>query len=688
MERLILQPKRLLTLIVCLFLVACDGAPLNDPYPAEEAKANILYSAFSARPKYLDPARSYSSDESIFTAQIYEPPLQYAYQAGEYTLIPLTAVQMPKMSYLTENGELVDAEKYPEKVAQTRVEIEIQPGIFFQPHPAFAYHDKKLPDLSEVNTLNDFPIHGTRELLAEDYVYEIKRLAWPKINSPIFDLMSNRIIGLKAFHEKILNENVSAQTLRDLPLSGVEVVSPYIYRIHLNGIYRQFPYWLAMPFFAPIPWEADVFYANEALIKKNIVLDWYPVGTGPYMLDKNNPNSSMVMVRNPQYRDPPQIEKIVFTLEKENIPRWNKFLQGYYDASGIDSDSFNSAVQTVSGQSKITPLLKEKNIRLVTEVNLADFYWGFNMQDEVVGGISEKKQKIRQAIAIAMDVEEYIDIFLNGRAKPAHFILPPNIFGYQQHFNPYTHEEKDGQVRRKSINEAKKLLAEAGYPEGKNAQTGDPLIIHFDTTTDGSPDNSARDAWMRKQFKKIGIDLEVRATDYNRFREKLDNGNFQFFFFGWIADYPDPENFLFLLYGPNGKQLADGVNSTNYNNPEYNQLFEEMILLPDNQQRKELIKKMADIAQKDSPMVWGFNPESYTLNQAWLQNVITNQMVRNDLKYFKIDGAMRAQARELWNKPIFWPIAIVIGLLIIVILPLAFAYRHKEHHSQAKRFKL
>lgn len=681
------MPVRLLIIIASLFLTACDGVPPNDPYPADQATENILYSAFSARPKYLDPARSYSADESTFTAQIYEPPLQYAYKTGEYELIPLTAKQMPKVSFVDAKGQPIDGEKYPDQVTQTIVEISILPGIYYQPHPAFVYHDKPLPNMRKIESLEDFQDTGTRELTVEDYVYEIKRLAWPRLNSPIYEMMSEHIVGLKDFHEAIQNKNVSAKELHDLPLSGVEVIDPYTYRIHLHGIYRQFPYWLAMPFFSPIPWEADVFYDQQALINKNIVLDWYPVGTGPYMLSKNDPNRAMELVLNPHYREPPEVTKVVFTLERENIPRWNKFLQGYYDTSGIDSDSFNTAVQMVAGQSEVTPPLKEKGITLIKEVELSDFYWGFNMQDGVVGGYDEKHQKLRQAIAIALDVEEYIDIFLNGRAMPAQFILPPGIFGYQFKVNPYIYDMKDGKFVRKNIIDAKKLLAEAGYPGGKDPKTNNPLIIHFDTTSGGGPEDHARDAWMRKQFNKLGIDLDIRETDYNRFREKLDNGTFQFFFFGWVGDYPDPENFLFLLYGPNGKLHSDGVNSTNYNNPEYNRLFEQMIVLPNNAQRQDLINQMTAIAQRDAPMAWGLNPEAYTLKHAWLGNVITNQMVRNDLKYFTIDGASRAKSREAWNQPLIWPTALLIGIVIIIILPVYLSYLRKEHHNPAKRFK-
>jgi oligopeptide transport system substrate-binding protein len=272
----------------------------------------------------------------------------------------------------------------------------------------------------------------------------------------------------------------------------VELVDRYTYRIRLHGLYPQFTYWLAMPFFAPIPVEADQFYSQPGMKEKNITLDWYPVGTGPYMLTINNPNRKMVMERNPNFhgerypsegepedrknglladagKSLPFIDKVVFSLEKESIPAWNKFLQGYYDASGISSDSFDQAIQ-VSGQGEValTDTMKEKGIRLVTGVAASTFYMGFNMRDPVVGGYTETARKLRQAISIAVDYEEFIAIFANGRGIPAQGPLPPGIYGYEPGktgMNPYVYDWQNGKLKRKDITEAKRLLAEAGYPQ-------------------------------------------------------------------------------------------------------------------------------------------------------------------------------------------------------------------------------
>src|SRR5262249_10615693 len=144
--------------------------------------------------------------------------------------------------------------------------------------------------------------------------------------------------------------------------------------------------------------------------------------------------------------------------------------------------------------------------------------------------------------------------------------------------------------RRKPIEVAEKLLAEAGYPGGRDKE-GKPLTLYFDNSRYGA-EYKASLGWFRKQFAKIGIDLELRTTDYNRFLDKETKGNFQILEDGWNADYPDPENFLFLLYGRFGKVKFGGENTANYDNPEFNRLFVRMAAMENTAERLDIIRKM------------------------------------------------------------------------------------------------
>ena len=716
-------------LITVALLTGCSGTTWNDPYRVADARANVLYSSFAERPKHLDPVQSYSSNEIVFTAQIYEPPLQYHYLKRPYTLIPCAAERMPEPRYYDRAGRELPAAAAPGDVAYTVYEIAIKRGVRYQPHPAFArdkagqfrYHNLTAGELAAVHVLGDFKETGTRELKAQDFEYQIKRLAHPRLHSPILGLMGDYIVGLKEYANQLkaaaaeLARQGTPEAWIDLtqyPLAGVEVVDDYTYRVKLNGQYPQFLYWLAMPFFAPVPVEADRFFGQPGMARKNLTLDWWPIGTGPYMLVENNPNRRMVLEKNPNWRGEtypaegeagdasagllrdagqslPFLERAVFSFEKEGIPRWNKFLQGYYDNSGIGSDTFDQAVQfSAQGDAVVTEKMEQQGIRLSTSVAVSTFYMGFNMLDPVVGGGVDEKgreraRKLRQAIAIAVDYEEYISIFQNGRGIPAQGPIAPGIFGYREGkegMNPVVYEWTAGGPKRKSIDAAKQLLAEAGYPNGINARTGEPLVLNYDVTARSAEAKSTLD-WMQRQFAKINVQLLVRPTDYNRFQDKIRKGNAQIYEWGWHADYPDPENFLFLLHGPQGKVKSQGENASNYASAEFDRLFEQMKNMPNSPEREAIIEKAVTILREDVPWLWGFHPKDYSLYHSWLKNVKPNKIAYNTLKYQRIDPPSRDSLRAAWNRPVLWPIGVALAALAAFTWPAVVSYRRRERRA-------
>lgn len=705
----------LLSFLFLSLLPACSG-PVNDPYPKAESGRNILFSAFGERPKHLDPARSYSSNEVAFTGQVYEPPLQYHYLKRPYELIPLTAEALPKARYFNAAGEELPANAPTAQIARSVYEIRIKPGIRYQPHPAFALDAAGKPlnlaltpeQLQSVKSVPAFAEQGSRVLTAADYVYEIKRLAHPGVQSPILGLMAEYIVGLTELAselERAAKAEPGWLDLRKYPLSGVEVVDAQTYRISIKGKYPQFIYWLAMPFFAPVPWEVDAFFSQPGMKAKNFTLDWWPVGTGPFMLTVNEPNRQMRLTRNPNFRGEPYpgegepqdagaglladagrtmpfLDEAVYSLETETIPYWSKFLQGYYDASGISSDNFDQAVQSgVGGNAELTPAMREKGIELKTSVAASISYTGFNMLDPVVGGLEEKRKKLRQAISIAMDIEEYIAIFSNGRGIPAQGPLPPGLFGYRDGaagINPVVYDWQRGEARRKSLDAAARLLAEAGYPKGRDALTGKPLVLNFDTPARG-PDDKARLDWLRKQFRKLGIELLIRSTDYNRFQDKMREGTAQIFEWGWNADYPDPENFLFLLYGPNKKVGTGGENAANYANPEFDRLFVQMKDMENGPARQAVIDRMVNLLRQDAPWVFGFYPKNFALHHAWYMNVKPNLMANNELKYRRVEPQARSAARSQWNQPMWFGPLLMLAVLVAGLIPAWRAWQRKQN---------
>ena len=685
-----------------LLLAACDGGLWNNPYPAADQGKSIFYSAFTELPKHLDPAQAYSENEYEFLAQIYQPPLQYHYLKRPYTLVPQSAEEMPKVSYQDKNSQPLPDDAPADKVAFSVYQIHLKQGLKYQPHPAFARDAQGKPeyfaltphDLSGIHALNDFPHSGTREVQAADYVYQVKRLASPTIESPISALMAEHIVGLKDYAATLQQAQKDHPdtflNLHDYPLEGAQVVDEHTYRIKVYGKYPQFAYWLAMPFFAPMPVEAERFYAQEGMRERNLTLDWWPVGSGPYYLSENNPNQRMVLMKNPNFsgefypsegtasdregglledagKPLPLIDQVVFSLEKETIPYWNKFLQGFYDASGISSDSFDQAVQvSVGGEANVTDEMKAQGITLSTSVATSTMYLGFNWLDPVVGGSSDRARKLRQAISIAVDWEEYISIFANGRGIAAQSPIPPGIFGYREGeagINHYVYDWVNGSPKRKPIEIAKKLLSEAGYPNGLDEKSRQPLVIYLDTTPTALGAKSRMD-WLRKQFDKLNLQLVLRSTDYNRFQDKVRKGDTQLFYYGWNADYPDPENFLFLLNGEQAKVSKGGENASNYINPEFDRLFEQMKNMPNDAARQKIIDDMLEILRRDAPWMWGEHPKDYVLHHSWLYNSKPNKMATNSLKYLRIDAVQRDAQRKQWNQPLLWPLW-VLGVVLL-----------------------
>lgn len=704
-----LQPA--IIFLLCMSLLSGCDRIWNTPHALPTD--NTLYRAFSERPKFMDPARSYSSNEYAIIGQIYEPPLQYHYLKRPYQLVPSTAARFPEIYYFTDDGNPTqDAHQ-----AQTAVyEIEIRSGIKYQPHPAlardrdgkFVYMPLDSERMDGIYRLSDLTQRGTRELTAQDYVYQIKRLADNSLHSPVAGLLAGHILGFRECMEQIAQrrEKLAAGQwldLRQIDMPGVEVVDRYRYRITVDAGYPQFVYWLAMPFFAPMPWEADYFYSQPLLQDRNITLNWYPIGSGAYMLTENNPNLRMVLERNPNFhydvypsqgsrrdqaagllRDAglrlPIIDRVVLSLEKEDIPYWNKFLQGYYDSSGLTSDSFDQAIQVgAEGDFRLTNTMADKGIQLQTAVTASIIYIGFNMLDETVGGSSERAVKLRRALSIAVDMEEYISIFLNGRGIPAQGILPPDVFGYDpSHFNSHVYRRmEDERLERRSIAEAKQLLQEAGYANGIDRQTGKPLILYFDAVGAG-PDAKSFLNWLRKQFAKLEIQLVIRHTDYNRFQQKVRNGDVQIFRWGWNADYPDPENFYTLLYGPHSKVKSGGVNGANYQNAQLDRLFEEMKGMPNGEQRQAVIDEMNQILLNDAPWIWGVHPKAVLLHYNWYQNIKPNLLAHNTLKYQKIDAQLRDRYIQAYNQPVLVPILIGMVLFVLFLIPALVMYRRSR----------
>src|SRR5262249_15258348 len=372
----------------------------------------------------------------------------------------------------------------------------------------------------------------------------------------------------------------------------------------------------------------------------------------------------------PEYlgRPLPFLDRIDFRLDKEDIASFNKFLQGYYDASGIIQESFDRAVQG----GEISPAMAARGMSLAKSVEPAIFYIGFNMNDPIVGAPGgERARKLRQAMSLAVDAVEFKRIFNNGRDVPAQSLIPPGIFGYDADYaNPY---------RKPDLERARKLLDEVGYRGGIDPKTRRPVHLTFDA---GSPDTRSR---LRYQFfidewRRIGLDVELVAQNYNAFQEKVRRNAYQIYMWGWIADYPDPENFLFLLWGPNANSRNAGApNTSNFADPHFDELFVAMKNMPNGPERMKLIEQMRAILERERPWIELLHSESYALRHGWMRNMKPAGLSLPTGKYVDLDPELRREHREEWNRPIVWPAwALAVAFVGIVTPGVVTVFRERQ----------
>lgn len=721
-----------LSLTLLGLLGACD----NNPYPEGAAAQNTLYTAFNERsPRYLDPTSSYSSNETPYTYQIYEPLYGYHYLKRPYTLVPKVATQVVTPRYVDKVGKNLPADALADAIAESVYDIPIKHGIRFAPHPAFAknaqgqflYHHLTEVDLGDKRSPWQFAQQGTRELTADDYVYAIKRQATTRTAAPVFGLFAEYVVGLKDYGDLVKAEDKKLRaglslTARDKPfldfrrwpLAGAQALDKYTLRIRIKGKYPQWKYWMAMTFLAPIPWEADAFYAQTGMASRGLSLNVWPVGTGPYMMAEYVQDRRHVLTRNPNYRGEPYpcegmpqdkaegrlldcgkptpfVDTIVFNMEKEAVPQDAKFRQGYLDVPEFDQMSYGNAYRIQKEDSdRVRKEFDAKGILLPRNVDLSSNYMGFNYLDPVVGQGSTpdqriKNRKLRQALSIALDWDEFNRIFPKAAGEVAQGPLPGGVFGSRhgtrEGMNPVTHQWVNGMAVRRSIDDAKQLLREAGYPNGRDAKTGKPLVLYYDYGRPASPESKPILDWNSKQFAKLGIQLEIRATDYNQFQDKVRRGKHQLFTWGWLADYPDAENFLFLLYGPGAKSVHDGENAANYQNPDYDKLYSQLRFMDDGPTKQAVIDKMVRILQEDAPWSWGYFPYASGAYQRWVLNGKPSIMVRDQAQYYRLDTADRVRSLKAWNAPNYWPLLALAALLVGMAVWAVRVFRVRERET-------
>jgi oligopeptide transport system substrate-binding protein len=526
----------------------------------------------------------YSGNEM---GKVYEGLYEFHPLKRPYELMPNLAESLPIVS---EDGLIYT--------------FKIKKGVFFHDSPAFK--DAK-----------------GRELKADDVLYSLRRLADPKLSAKGWWLFDDKIVGLNEWKDR--NAALDA-TNYDEPVEGLKKVDDYTLSIKLKRPYPQLLYALAMPYSFIVAKEAVVHFGKEFLN--------HPVGTGPFILPVFEQSNRIVYVRNPTFREKlfpsdgeegddklglladagkriPLVDKIIVDIVVESQPKWLSFQKAKADILEIPKDNFDAAVV---GGKEISPDLKSKGIRLFANPQLDVTFFAFNHDDPIL-----KDRKLRQAISLAWNREQANKLFYNNSAIEAQSVIPPGLGGYRKEFkNPY--------VKYDPVL-AKKLLAEAGYPEGKglpaitvqtrNETVSRQIIEHF-----------------AKNLEQIGVKIKVGMNTWPELVNKVTKRQHQMYTMGWGADYPDAENFLGLLFCP---YASPGSNGANYCNPEFDNLFKSATIMQEGPERNSLYEKMNEMIAFETPWVFGFNRTKFFLTHAWLKNFKFMEFNHSQFQYLNVD---------------------------------------------------
>ena len=587
-------------------LLLATAAP-TDAAPVQDGKKFARVPMQTAGPKTLDPVQGSTTYDNRCCSQIYQTLLQYSYLKRPLELEPLLAKDMPAIS--------ADGKTWT---------FTLRDDVYFHDDPCFEGGKG-------------------RKLVAGDVVYSWKRLADPEYKYKNWWLVEDVIVGFDEY-KRVQGERVDAGEAFDYeaPVEGLTAPDDSTLIIKLNENVQQFAWKIAMFQLAVVPREAVETYGDN--------FSGHPVGTGPFMLEKESDwkrNTSLRLVKNPNYwpdffpavyddydRDQgmseyegkrlPLIDGVEITFFVESQPQWLEFKSKNMDFSTVPDFGFEEAFKLSDGSLKAS-----WRVRGITffPLPLLDFIFrAFNMEDELVGGYTPQKKALRQAICLALDLDEMNEAYYNGTCIVYDGMIPPGLDGHPKDGNgPVSY-------RGPRLDEARQKLRDAGYTVGADGKVTDLPVIDYYTSR-GATSEKMTELTMRN-LSKIGIKLNPRYVDFPELIEAVNNKKAPMFSFAWGSDYPDAENNLALFYGPN---LSPGSNHFNYQRDEYDEMYRQIRQMPPGPERTAMYETMRDMVIEDAPFAGALARERRYLIHPWLKNFKPTETFYNYMKYWDLD---------------------------------------------------
>ena len=590
MKRVVMNKLLVLACSGLLAMTACIKKPATETTPGGK---KVFFHYRTSEEKTADPHKQFDAASALLVRNIYDTLLQYHYLKRPYSLEP---------------GLL---EKMPEKKEGSTYLFTLRKGVLFHDNAAF-------------------PGGKGRELNVDDVIFSLKRFADANINDRSYSLIAGRIVGLDAFREqsKKLGKGFDYDKAE---VSGLKKLDPYTLTVQFTNDSPLNLYPLAASSMSIVPREAVQKYGDD--------LDKNPVGTGPFVMKTYSRRGTTVLVKNPNYwasyptegesgdqekgllaaagKKLPLIDEIQLPLIEETQPAMLKFKKKDIHWVAINRDDFQAMIDRKENKQFQLKPDYAKDFSLYYSPSLSSTYLKFSFQDPLVG----KNKALRQALALAIDYEGYIDLMLNGRGYASQSLVPLEIAGSAR--------DTKTEGYKTNIELAKKKLAEAGFPDGKGLPE---LTIEY-----RSADKNTRQLfeYIRNDLGKLGINVKGNFQTFSNFLQKTESGNFQLADAGWNADYPDPENFYANLYGPNKAPLP---NDGNFQNARYDELYLKMKDMPNGPERLKVIAEMDAIIKEEVPYILLYNQILVGLLQKNVQNFKRNMMDEYPYKYLDLAG--------------------------------------------------
>ena len=567
----------------------------------------VLRLGFPTAETGFDPVAVSDLYSNTILEAIIEPMLGYDYLARPVKLVPLTLSEMPEVSN-----------------SGSSYTFKLKKGIVFADDAAFKGKQ--------------------RELIAKDYAYSIRRLFDPALRSPWLFLLDGKIIGMD---DVVARAKANNKFDYDASIAGLEVVDKYTLRIHLREPDYNLLYILAMPTLGAL--------AREVVENYGADISGHPVGTGPYMLKSWTRGHKMILDANPRFRESyfdsvpgtdavdqqiaarlkgqklPIIGRVEVTVIEESQPFWLAFLGGELDLSGIPGEFVN---QVIPG-GKLNPTLAKKGIRHYQSAEPDLTYTYFNMDDAIVGGYSKEKIALRRAMSSGYNTQQEILIIRKNQAVQAQSPIAPGVAGYDARFRTDYNNYNPAK--------AKALLDFFGYKDRdgdgyRELPDGKPLTIEQASVAGG--DNRQFDELWKRSMDAIGIKMTFKKAKWPELVKASKLGKLQMWGAAWIADYPDGENYLQLLYGKN-----EDANVARFKLPAYDRLYEKVKRMPDSPERTELYQQMSKLVLVYAPWKLGVHRIANSVAQPWVSSLKRHPLMHAPWKYLDIDLEKRNAKR-------------------------------------------